>query len=207
MCTFEKAGALYQHERKQQTQTKTLTFEFSHFVPERTNSGNIFKNYKLPISYKYVPPFHENSQNIFRSLLRNPSFSRVLEITREILIISWQAHPDEFQLLVAVVNYKTKLIKPRRGLYSTWLASLDPSNKDCRVPVWVKKGTISFPKAWDSPIVMVGPGNLSDCTIIFLYRTCIFTWLVKSLCLKFFRFCIDVCFLVLLFCRTVLSFL
>ncbi|XP_058946686.2 NADPH-dependent diflavin oxidoreductase 1-like isoform X1 [Pocillopora verrucosa] len=72
---------------------------------------------------------------------------------------SLKAHPDEVQLLVAVVNYNTKLVKPRRGLCSTWLASLDPLNKDCRVPVWVKKGTISFPKALDSPIVMVGPGT------------------------------------------------
>ncbi|KAJ7339371.1 NADPH-dependent diflavin oxidoreductase 1 [Desmophyllum pertusum] len=72
---------------------------------------------------------------------------------------SLMAHPDEVQLLVAVVNYKTKLFKPRRGLCSTWLASLDPSNKDSRVPVWVKKGTIAFPKAFDSPIVMIGPGT------------------------------------------------
>ncbi|XP_078382705.1 NADPH-dependent diflavin oxidoreductase 1-like [Oculina patagonica] len=70
-----------------------------------------------------------------------------------------RAHPDEVQLLVAVVNYKTKLFKPRRGLCSTWLATLDPSNKELRVPVWVKKGTISFPKALDLPIVMIGPGT------------------------------------------------
>ncbi|XP_078382662.1 NADPH-dependent diflavin oxidoreductase 1-like isoform X2 [Oculina patagonica] len=72
---------------------------------------------------------------------------------------SLMAHPDEVQLLVAVVNYKTKLFKPRRGLCSTWLASLDFTNKDLRVPVWVKKGTISFPKALDSPIIMIGPGT------------------------------------------------
>ena len=76
-----------------------------------------------------------------------------------------QAHPDEIQLLVAVVNYKTKLVKPRRGLCSTWLASLDPSNNGLRVPVWVKKGTISFPRALDSPIVMIGPGRHSSHTI------------------------------------------
>ena len=83
------------------------------------------------------------------------------------MTLSLQAHPDEVQLLVAVVNYNTKLVKPRRGLCSTWLASLDPLNKDCRVPVWVKKGTISFPKALDSPIVMLGPGNLNGGTIFF----------------------------------------
>lgn len=76
-----------------------------------------------------------------------------------------QAHPDEIQLLVAVVNYKTKLVKPRKGLCSTWLASLEPSNKALRVPVWVKKGTISFPRALDSPIVMIGPGRYTSHTI------------------------------------------
>lgn len=69
------------------------------------------------------------------------------------------AHPDEVHLLVAVVNYKTKLFKPRRGLCSTWLASLDPLNKDLRVPVWIKKGTISFPKTVDAPTIMIGPGT------------------------------------------------
>ena len=71
-----------------------------------------------------------------------------------------QAHPDEVHLLVAVVNYKTKLVKSRRGLCSTWLASLDSSKTDLRIPVWVKKGTISFPKALDVPTLMIGPGIL-----------------------------------------------
>ena len=65
VCTCEKAGASYQHERKQQTQTKTLMFESRLLVPERTNSGNIFKNYKLPIRYKYVPSFMKTLNNIF----------------------------------------------------------------------------------------------------------------------------------------------
>ena len=80
----------------------------------------------------------------------------------------WQVHPEEVQLLVAVVNYKTKLVKPRRGLCSTWLASLDSSNKDLRVPVWIKKGTISFPKALDAPCLMIGPGT---CNITMYIKT------------------------------------
>ena len=85
-----------------------------------------------------------------------------------------QAHPDEIQLLVAVVNYKTKLVKPRRGLCSTWLASVDPSNNALRVPVWVKKGTISFPRALDSPIVMVGPGRHTSHTVSYKRFFCSF---------------------------------
>ncbi|XP_015765584.1 PREDICTED: NADPH-dependent diflavin oxidoreductase 1-like [Acropora digitifera] len=70
---------------------------------------------------------------------------------------SLMAHPDEVHLLVAVVNYKTKLVKSRRGLCSTWLASLNSSQKDLRIPVWIKKGTISFPKDLNAPILMIGP--------------------------------------------------
>ena len=29
---------------------------------------------------------------------------------------------------------------------------------DAKVPVWIKKGTFSFPKA-DIPVIMVGPGK------------------------------------------------
>jgi len=70
-----------------------------------------------------------------------------------------QTHPDEVHLLVAVVNYKTKLVKSRRGLCSTWLASLNSSQGDLRIPVWIKKGTISFPKDLNAPILMIGPGT------------------------------------------------
>lgn len=45
---------------------------------------------------------------------------------------SWmQAHPDRIQILMAVVRYKTQLSKPRRGLCSTWLASLNPEQGNC----------------------------------------------------------------------------
>lgn len=71
---------------------------------------------------------------------------------------SLQAHPHRLQILVAVVCYKTKLFKPRRGLCSTWLASLDPVQGDVYVPLWVKKGTLKFPEE-DTPVIMVGPGT------------------------------------------------
>ncbi|XP_018523345.1 NADPH-dependent diflavin oxidoreductase 1 [Lates calcarifer] len=72
---------------------------------------------------------------------------------------SLQAHPHRLQILVAVVRYKTKLYKPRRGLCSTWLASLDPAQGDVYVPLWVKKGSLKFPKEKDTPVIMVGPGT------------------------------------------------
>lgn len=72
---------------------------------------------------------------------------------------SLKAHPNKLQILVAVVSYKTKLYKPRKGLCSNWLASLDPNKGDVYVPLWVKKGTLKFPKDKDTPVIMVGPGT------------------------------------------------
>ncbi|KAG8447371.1 hypothetical protein GDO86_014731 [Hymenochirus boettgeri] len=71
---------------------------------------------------------------------------------------SMKAHPNIIQILVAVVQYKTRLHEPRHGLCSTWLASLCPHDTE-RVPMWVKKGSMTFPCDTDSPIVMVGPGT------------------------------------------------
>lgn len=69
---------------------------------------------------------------------------------------SLKAHPDEIQLLVAVVQYKTRIQAPRRGVCSTWLANLHPGST---VPLWVKKGTIRFPANPETPVIMVGPGT------------------------------------------------
>ncbi|KAM3874568.1 NADPH-dependent diflavin oxidoreductase 1 [Diretmus argenteus] len=72
---------------------------------------------------------------------------------------SLQAHPHRLHILVAVVRYKTKMHKPRKGLCSTWLASLDPAQGEVYVPLWTKKGTLKFPKERDTPVIMVGPGT------------------------------------------------
>ncbi|XP_060245604.1 NADPH-dependent diflavin oxidoreductase 1 isoform X5 [Meriones unguiculatus] len=70
------------------------------------------------------------------------------------------AHPRRLQILVAVVEYKTRLKDPRRGLCSSWLASLDPGQAGpVRVPLWVRPGSLVFPKTLDTPIIMVGPGT------------------------------------------------
>ncbi|XP_017315977.2 NADPH-dependent diflavin oxidoreductase 1 [Ictalurus punctatus] len=69
------------------------------------------------------------------------------------------AHPNRIQILVAVVQYKTRLHKPRKGLCSSWLASLASSHGDVCVPLWVKKGSLKFPQDHNSPVIMVGPGT------------------------------------------------
>ena len=64
-------------------------------------------------------------------------------------------HGDVLELLVAVVTYRSSLVAPRRGLCSSWLASLE---KGALVPVWVRRGALTFPPA-PAPVVMVGPGT------------------------------------------------
>ncbi|KAJ8379615.1 hypothetical protein SKAU_G00003930 [Synaphobranchus kaupii] len=69
------------------------------------------------------------------------------------------AYPNRIHILIAVVQYKTILKKPRKGLCSTWLASLDPTQGEVCVPLWTKKGIMSFPRDMSSVVIMVGPGT------------------------------------------------
>lgn len=72
---------------------------------------------------------------------------------------SLQAQPCRLQILVAVVQYRTRLKEPRRGLCSSWLASLDPAQGAARVPLWVQPGSFTFPDSPGTPVIMVGPGT------------------------------------------------
>ena len=74
---------------------------------------------------------------------------------------SQRVDASQLQLLMAVVRYKSKLVKPREGVCSTWLSRLNPKvDTSVKVPVWVKKGTISFPSNNNNcPVIMVGPGT------------------------------------------------
>ncbi|XP_047113286.1 NADPH-dependent diflavin oxidoreductase 1 isoform X2 [Schistocerca piceifrons] len=65
-------------------------------------------------------------------------------------------HPNEVHILVAVVKYRTKLLAPRLGLCSNWIATL---NLNRRIPVWVKKGSFQFPSDTSIPVIMIGPGT------------------------------------------------
>uniref|UniRef100_A0A1B6IAI2 NADPH-dependent diflavin oxidoreductase 1 n=3 Tax=Homalodisca liturata TaxID=320908 RepID=A0A1B6IAI2_9HEMI len=67
-----------------------------------------------------------------------------------------KAHAGEIHILLAVVQYKTSLFKPRLGLCSNWLASCSINN---HLPVCIKKGSFTFPLDNSIPIIMVGPGT------------------------------------------------
>ncbi|XP_062536018.1 NADPH-dependent diflavin oxidoreductase 1 [Armigeres subalbatus] len=62
----------------------------------------------------------------------------------------------KLQILVAVIEYHTKLKEPRKGLCSNWLKRLQPGEK---LRVWTRKGTFQLPTDPMIPIVMVGPGT------------------------------------------------
>lgn len=63
---------------------------------------------------------------------------------------------NRLDVLVAVVEYYTRLKAQRKGLCSNWLRNLNAG--DC-VKISIKKGTFRFPKEIDTPIIMVGPGT------------------------------------------------
>lgn len=66
----------------------------------------------------------------------------------------------EIDILVAVVKYKTKLVKPRRGVCSNWIAIQNPEEfPDVCLPMWIKPGSFILPSDPDIPLIMVGPGT------------------------------------------------
>ncbi len=60
---------------------------------------------------------------------------------------------------MGVVSYRTILQRARRGLCSTYLASLNPEEQEHRVPIWIKRSEIRLPEDPRTPIIMVGPGT------------------------------------------------
>ncbi|RZF48149.1 hypothetical protein LSTR_LSTR009838 [Laodelphax striatellus] len=66
------------------------------------------------------------------------------------------AHKDEIHLLVAVVKYQTRIVAPRLGLCSNYLAALNTGD---RIPVSIKKGSFVFPTSQNAKIFMIGPGT------------------------------------------------
>lgn len=66
------------------------------------------------------------------------------------------AHPSEIHLCVAIVNYRTKLRIPRKGVCTAWLSGLQPGTK---LRVGLKNGTMHLPEGQEKPIMLVGPGT------------------------------------------------
>ncbi|KAI5736780.1 hypothetical protein M8J76_007000 [Diaphorina citri] len=67
-----------------------------------------------------------------------------------------KTHSGELHILVAIVKYKTKMLAPRYGLCSNYLAALNPGDS---VAISIKRGSFVFPKNEERPLIMVGPGT------------------------------------------------
>ena len=63
--------------------------------------------------------------------------------------------PNEIDILMAVVSFKTRIREPRTGLCSAFLSHV---NEGDSVRVWINKGTFKL-SSDDTPLVMVGPGT------------------------------------------------
>lgn len=70
--------------------------------------------------------------------------------------IASSALSNHLDILVAVVEYQTRLKAARKGLCSNWMKTLQARD---RVRISIKKGTFTFPSDADTPLVMVGPGT------------------------------------------------
>ncbi|WRT65231.1 NADPH-dependent diflavin oxidoreductase 1 [Kwoniella shivajii] len=96
-----------------------------------------FRQTKIPLSHllEILPP------------LRRRQFS---------IASSWEAHPGKVQLLVALVEYKTNLKIPRKGLCSRWLDELTVGT---RIPIHISQPTLFLPPNPEIPVILVGPGT------------------------------------------------
>ncbi|KAF7330350.1 NADPH-dependent diflavin oxidoreductase 1 [Mycena venus] len=75
---------------------------------------------------------------------------------RQFSIASSAKHfPSQIHLCVAIVKYRTKLKVPRRGVCTTFLASLKPGDT---VEIGLQAGLIKLP-ADNAPVICIGPGT------------------------------------------------
>ncbi|RDX49050.1 riboflavin synthase domain-like protein [Lentinus brumalis] len=66
-----------------------------------------------------------------------------------------KAHPRSVQLCIAIVQYRTFLKIPRRGVCTTWLADLQPGHQ---LRIGFQKGFITLPSP-STPVICIGPGT------------------------------------------------
>lgn len=115
--------------------------------PRRSTAEVLFDFAKsainVPTEYLFdlMPTIKPRAFSIASSHKATKLFINVLAFSN--LISHLQANPSQLQILVAVVQYRTKLAKPRKGLCSSWLSELKPES---RVPLWIRPGTLRFPK-------------------------------------------------------------
>ncbi|KAH9451386.1 hypothetical protein Pst134EB_018857 [Puccinia striiformis f. sp. tritici] len=64
--------------------------------------------------------------------------------------------PNQIHLLVAILNYRTRLSVPQKGLCTTWLAGLEIGT---RIQIGISEGYVRFPSDPKQLIICIGPGT------------------------------------------------
>ncbi|KAI0640980.1 riboflavin synthase domain-like protein [Trametes meyenii] len=107
--------------------------------PRRTISEVLeeFRSAKIPREYVFdlFPP------------LRPRQFS---------IASSVKMYPRSIHLCIAIVQYRTMLKIPRRGVCTSWLARLKPGDQ---LQIGIQKGFITLPTNTKTPVICVGPGT------------------------------------------------
>uniref|UniRef100_A0AAG5CYL5 NADPH-dependent diflavin oxidoreductase 1 n=1 Tax=Anopheles atroparvus TaxID=41427 RepID=A0AAG5CYL5_ANOAO len=91
-----------------------------------------------------------------KSLTLEAMFEVFQPIKPRAFSIASAVESEKLQILVAVIEYKTKLSVPRRGLCSQWLKLLASGDL---INAWVRKSTFQLPSDNRTPLVMIGPGT------------------------------------------------
>ncbi|KAL0073885.1 hypothetical protein F4703DRAFT_1894680 [Phycomyces blakesleeanus] len=107
--------------------------------PRRTIAEILFDFKPFDIPFDYIldlfPPLQPRAYSIASSI---------------------RAHPDELHLCIAIVKYKTKMRKIRRGVLTKWISTLAPGDVVRRVHL--SKGSMSLPLP-STPYIAIGPGT------------------------------------------------
>lgn len=114
-----------------------------------------FRSAKIPRQYIFdlFPPLRPRQFSIASSVkVYQTSFSSDLCLCQP----CEQTHPKSIHLCIAIVQYRTLLKIPRRGVCTSWLSRLKPGDQ---LLIGVQKGFITLPQNPKIPVICIGPGT------------------------------------------------
>ena len=121
---------------------------FSYSVREKRSCLELFKDFEITTQV----PLDYLVQGIGRQKPREFSISSAPRRNNADQLVT--------DLTVAITEFETKFGRQIVGVCSGMLRS-STIESQCKMPVWLKKGTMVFPR--DRPLIMVGPGTGVAC--------------------------------------------
>lgn len=115
-----------------------------------------FRSVVIPREYVFdlFPPLRPRQFSIASSIKVRQHLHRIAQ-TSPANPHPHQAHPRSVQLCIAIVQYRTMLKIPRRGVCTSWLAALEPGHS---LRIGFQKGFITVPDN-STPVLCIGPGT------------------------------------------------